>query len=548
VGTSQGLSTFVNGAWMDRSSLLGVAVRSLVVHRDTLWAATAAGPRRLEGGAFVTVAEGHGGGSLALHVHDGTLVSGTSGQSILRYTGTGWAPLGSVPPGYLATTFETASDGTLWAGASRGLARYDPSGDAWTLVRSEGPAVNGAEDAASDASGVWFATGNVVPPGGQLGNVLHYDGTEWTLLAPGTTGGQVQQASVFAVHSDAAAKLWLGHCCSSAEPRPRTERWDPSTDLWEILGGTNLFVIEDGPGGLVFGGSVEHGNGVYVYDEATGALVDSLTPDNTQGGFGPGLASNNLRGIAFDEEDRGWFAHAQNGLDIWDGQGTLVHNDDVWEHRGTGLPAQQTTAVITTPGSLGWLGTTAGLVRIRRTGTIDTNATEAVNDALPSLQIQALAADPRGAVWVGTVAGLARIDPGGTVESWTTEDGLAGDDVRALVWDAAQGALWAGTPDGFSKIVPSGAAETSFDDASYVYPSPIGPSATALRIGGIAGVVNGEVRDVEGAIVHRFQVNPAQDVVWDVTASDGSRAAPGVYVVILREGDRSRAIRVAVIR
>ena len=548
VGTSQGLSAFVNGAWVDRSSLLGVAVRSLVVHHDTLWAATAAGPRRLEGGAFVTVAQGHPGASLALHVHEGELVSGASSQTILRYTGTGWATFGTLPLSYIATTFETASDGTLWAGASVGLARYDPGSNAWRLVRSKGPAVNGAEDAAADARGVWFATGNVVPPGGQLGNVLHYDGTEWSLLAPGTTGGAMQQSSVFAVHSDGAAKLWLGHCCTSSEPRPRTERWDPSADFWEVLGATNLFVIEDGPGGLVAGGSVEHGNGVYLFDEASGALVDSLTPENTQGGIGSGLASNNLRGIAFDDQERGWFAHADVGLDIWDGQGTLEHNDDAWEHRGTGLPSQQTTAVITTPGSLGWLGTTAGLARIRSNGTIDVGVTAAVNDDLPSLQIQALAIDPTGAVWVGTAAGLARIDPVGTVESWTTDDGIAGDDVRALVWDAADGALWIGTPDGFSKIVPAGASGTTFDDASFVYPSPIGPSATALRIGGITGVVKGEVRDVQGAIVHRFEANPAQDAVWDVTASNGSRAAPGVYVVILRDGDRSRTIRVAVIR
>ncbi|HET9251286.1 MAG TPA: hypothetical protein VFP58_04140 [Candidatus Eisenbacteria bacterium] len=549
VGTSAGLSTFVNGVWQDRSSLLGLPVRSLAVHRDTLWAATPAGPRRREGTGFVAVSGGHAGASLALHVHAAELVSGTSAQTILRYTGTGWTPFGSVPVSYTASTFETAGDGTLWAGASLGLARYDPGSDAWTLVRSKGPAVNGAEDAVADARGVWFATGNVVPPGGQLGNVLHYDGTEWSLITGPTTGGQVQSASIFAVHSDAAGKIWLGHCCSGAEPRPRTERWDPVADLVEILGATNLFVIEDGPGGLVYGGSVEHGEGVYLFDETTGALVDSLTPANTQGAIGPGLASNNLRGIAFDEQGRGWFAHAGHGLDIWEGQGTLAHNDDAWEHRGTGLPSQQTTAVVTTAGALGWLGTTAGLVRIRSNGTIDTGVTAAVNDDLPSLQIQALATDPGGAVWVGTAAGLARIDPvSGAVESWTTDDGLAGNDVRAAVWDAAEGALWIGTPDGFSKIVPAGAAGTAFDDASYVYPSPIGPSATALRVGGITGVVKGEVRDVQGAIVHRFEANPARDEVWDLTGSDGSRAAPGVYVVILREGDRSRAIRVAVIR
>lgn len=549
VGTSSGLSTFVNGTWADRSSLLGVAVRSLAVHGDTLWAATAAGPRRYEGGAFVLVAGGHPGASLALHVHEGQLLSGTSNQAALRYAGGGWAPMGTLPPAYRPTTFETTSGGTLWAGSDRGLARYDASSDTWISVRSEGPAVNGAEDAVADARGVWFATGNAVPPGGQLGNVLHYDGREWSLLSPAATSGQLQNTSVFAVHSDPAAKLWLGHCCRTEEPRPRTERWDPSADLWEILGATNLIAIEQGPSQIVYGGSVEHGNGVYLFDQTTGALVDSLTPSNTQGGIGPGLRSNNLRGIAFDEQGRGWFAHADMGLDIWDGQGTLAHGDDVWIRTSTGLPSQQTTAVATTSGSQGWLGTTAGLVRIRVNGTIDVDATEAVNDDLPSLQIQALATDPQGNLWVGTIAGLARVDAATrAVETWSAADGLAGDDVRALAWDGARGALWVGTTDGFSEIVPASAPGSAFTDASYVYPSPLGPSATALRIGGITGAVTGEIRDVSGSIVRRFEADPARDEVWDLTASDGTRAAPGVYVVILREGDRSRAIRVAVIR
>jgi ligand-binding sensor domain-containing protein len=549
VATSAGLSTFVNGAWADRSALINVAVRSLAVHQDTLWAATAAGPRRYQGGAFALVAGGHAGASLALHVHGGELVSGTAGQEVLRYTGTGWAPIATLPAGFRANTLETGSDGSLWAGSDRGLARYDETANTWISVRSKGPAVNGSEDAVADARGAWFAVGNAVPTGGQLGTILHYDGREWTVVSSATTGGLLQNTSVFALHSDPAAKLWLGHCCRSEEPRPRTERWDPATDVWEVLAATNLIVLEAGPGGLVYGGSVEHGNGVYLFDQATGAVVDSLTPANTQGGFGLGLASNNLRGIAFDELGRGWFAHAFQGLDLWDGKGTLAHNDDAWIHRATGLPSLQTTAVVTTSGSQGWLGTTSGLTRIRVNGAIDVDATASVNDDLPSLQVQALATDPNGNLWVGTIAGLSRVDAATlAVETWSTDDGLAGDDVRALAWDAARGVLWVGTTEGFSEVVPGGGSGTAFDESSYLYPSPLGPSATALRLGGITGVVKGEVRDASGAIVRRFEADPAQNEVWDLKASDGSRAASGVYVVVLREGDRSRALRVAVIR
>jgi hypothetical protein len=58
------------------------------------------------------------------------------------------------------------------------------------------------------------------------------------------------------------------------------------------------------------------------------------------------------------------FALAANGLDIWDGRGTLIdHSDDVWIHfTGTGFPSPMTTAVVTTGASSGWVGTVGGLV------------------------------------------------------------------------------------------------------------------------------------------------------------------------------------------
>src|SRR6185295_5927983 len=191
--------------------------------------------------------------------------------------------------------------------------------------------------------------------------------------------------------------------CSASDPRPRTERWDPGTGVWDTLGVTNLFSFAQAPTGLIYGGSVEHGNGVYVFDGTTAALLDSLTPTNTQGGATPGLASNNLRGIAFDTAGRGWLALAANGLDIWNGSGTLLdHDDDVWLHfPGTGFPSSQTTAVVTTGASSGWVGTVSGLVRMRN-DFVDPTVTATTNARLPSLQIKDLALDSVGFHGVAT--------------------------------------------------------------------------------------------------------------------------------------------------
>ena len=550
VGTSGGLSTFANGVWQKRASTLAVPVRGLAVHQDTLWAATPAGPRRYAGGAFTVVAAGHVGASLALFTDGVRLLSGSAVQGAYRYAGGGWSAFGSVPPGVRLSSFVTAPDGSLWAGSDRGIGRYDAGTDTWTLYKTDGPAVNGVERALVDARGAWFATGNAVPPGGGLGNVLHYDGTTWSLLSTETTGGALQSTSVFGLAEDPLGAIWMGHCCSTIDPLPRTDRYQPDTGAWNALGSTNIFVITRGPDALMYEGSVEHGNGVYVYDPTTLAVVDSLTPLNTQGSaIGAGLASNNLRGISFDTTGRGWIAHAATGLDIWDGRGTLTdHLDDVWKHLATGFPSVQTTAVETDGASSGWVATVAGVVRIVNDVVVP-GTTVAINASLPSTAVRDLELDSEGNLWVATTLGLARVAAGSTfVEHWSTAEGLAGDDVRALAWDAANRTLWVGTTSGISEIVVPKAGATTFTSQSYVYPSPIGPETTALRIGGITGEVTGEIRDVTGAIVRRFRCDPSHDVVWDLLLADGTRARSGIFVVVLRDREEHRMLRVAVVR
>jgi ligand-binding sensor domain-containing protein len=552
--TTSGLSTFAGGAWQNRAGTLGVSVQALEVHEDTLWAATLLGPRRYDSGAFTLVAAGYGGGTTSLTSAGGFLVSGSAGSGAYRYTGTGWAAMGSTGlPSVRVNSLELAPDGRLWAGTDQGLARDEvaiASPASWTAFLLPGPAVNTTQRAVADARGVWFATGNAVPPGGSLGDVLHYDGHTWSTITHASTGGSLQSSSVFAILSDKDGKLWFGHCCSPTDPKPRTERWDPATDHWDTLGVTNLFTLAQAPSGLVYGGSVELGNGVYVFNDTTAAVIDSLTTLNTQGSaVGAGLASNNLRGIAFDPTGRGWFAHAASALDLWDGRGTLDHSDDIWNHLSAGFPSfNQTTCVVTTGPTSGWVGTPGGVVRIsgdRR----DPVASDATNAALPSLLIQDLAVDSGGNVWIATAGGLARVDAAtDAVEHWGGDQGLAGDDVRSLAWDARKSELWVGTVDGISEVLPVSGGTSAIDQTTYVFPNPLGASASALRIGGIHGAVSGEVRDLTGAVIRRFQADPTQDRIWDLTTESGARAAAGVYLVFLRDGGHTRSFRVAVIR
>ena len=535
------LSSFSSGVWTARGAV-GATVRGIVVHRDTLWLATSAGPYRYAAGVFQRVAGGHAGGSLALVSTGDALLSSESTSGALRYSGGGWAPLGDggreLTVG--ARGFLASLGGIAWASTPSGLARFDAVADTWTARLSDGPGIDTfvppSVRATVDGNGAWFTAGN-------NGGAVRYDGRSWSTLNSITTGGLFDVHSAFGLLSDRRGRLWFGHCCSGAVPLPRLDRFDPATGAWDRPTAWNILSLAQSPAGRVYAAGVEYGNGIYEFDEDTGALLDSLTPANTQGG----LASNIIRSIAFDAAGKAWIALRDAGLEIWDGRGTATRSDDVWTPVTEDLPSPLTLCVAVESPSRGWLGTSSGLALIEG-GIVTRTWTLASRPALPSAQVNDLALDAGGNLWIATLSGLARLDREGTLEVFTTREGLVDDRVACLAWDAAQGALWAGTARGISRIVPGGGPGAGFSGKTYAYPNPLHPGSGPLRLGGLTDAIEGEIRDPAGRVVRRFRADPTADAIWDLRRTDGGPAAPGVYLVVLRDGDATRILRVALLR
>jgi len=545
VATGAGLSAFAAGAWIARGDLLATAANALLVSGDTLWVGTPVGPRAYASGVLAPVGAGHPPAPcLALGELGGVVYSATPGSGVYRRATGVWTATGSGLPSGKTQALAVAPDGALWVGAESGLARYDAGSDSWTPHRSEGPLVDAIENVVADARGAWFVTGNTSSPVGGGGVVVHFDGTSWSAITTTGTGGDLQSASTFGLLSDRNGRLWFGHCCAAGPDPPRTDRWDPATDTWDRPEATNLITFGLGPPGRVYGGGVEHGNGVYEFDEATAALLDSLTPTNTGGGLG----ENIIEAIAFDPTGRGWFALATTGLDRWDGRGTAVHDDDVWDHFATGFPSQQTTSLAVLSESMVYVGTASGVAPIRD-DFIDIPRKNAINAVLGGAAATSLAHDPRGIVWIGSATGLIRLDHAtGALERFTIADGLVSDDIRALAWDEARHTLWVGTAQGVSQVRPSEDGTNAFGDDAFVFPNPLVSSSASLRIGGLTGEAEGEVRDATGALLRRFRVNPVADVAWDLRTANGSPAPSGIYLIVLRDGARTRILRAAVAR
>ena len=545
VGTNGGLSAFTAGTWMSRTTVNATRVQALALVRDSLWIGTKTnlrvyapgGPTQTRGTLIETLALTAFPWGVGRGTAIGALVYPPNGtEALLPSIG---LPLSRVQ------ALRTTARARVFAGTPAGLARFEGGLPSWTAVRSKGPEGNGGVRVSASRGNVWITMGNAAPPGLSIGVVLRYAAGAWTYLTEGTTGGHLQSAGAFGVLGAADGRLWVGHCCSGAggDSRPRTDRWEPVSDAWDRPPAYNLWSLTQGPAGRVYGVGVEYENGVYAFDASSGALLDSLTPDNTNGG----LTRNNLRGIAFDGLGRAWIGTVDNGVDRWDGKGTDDHADDAWAHFRANFANTQTTSVGVVADNEAWVGTRGGAVRILN-DVVDLTATSKINLALQGNAVNDLAVDSDGAVWLATSEGLARVSKVGAIEVFTVADGLASDDVSALAWDAERSTLWAVTAGGVSEIHPSPSDQASFGDGSYVYPNPASAANSTVRLGGITGALTGEIRDVSGTTIRTFTANPATPAVWDLRDRDGRLVAPGIYLVVLRQGDLKRVLRVAVTR
>jgi signal transduction histidine kinase len=109
-----------------------------------------------------------------------------------------------------------------------------------------------------------------------------------------------------------------------------------------------------------------------------------------------------------------------------------------------------------------WVGTLdAGLARLDGR---QFSVAAHLRHGLPSDTIRALADGDEGELWIGTEAGLCRMREGQVVENLTTEQGLPSNRVRCFCRDA-HGALWVGTAAGLAQwhdgqfVEPTGTSE-----------------------------------------------------------------------------------------
>ena len=436
-------------------------VRVTVQDREGyLWFGTSGGASRYDGQTWTafTTEDGLVDNWVEVIVQDreGYLWFGTQG-GVSRYDGQTWTMF-TTEDG-LSHNFVRAitqdREGHLWFGTEVGISRYD--GHTWTTFTSEeGLPHNRVHAIAEDRAGnLWFATAS-----GSGGAVARYDGKRFVTFA---TQDGLAGEYVNSIVQDREGHLWFGHAGAGVSQYDgltwttfTTEDGLVSNEVWSLS--------QDEEGHLWIGTRL----GVSRYDEET------LTTFTTEDGLGDDVASEML----VDRQGNLWVGSWNGGVSRYDGrtwtafglkdglplgllralfqdrEGRLWITGRPYARRWDGrafTPLTRADAPLNNNNRLLnvfqdregylWFSTMDGVRRYD--GRTLTSLT--AEDSPPG-NVNAIAQDREGHLWFGTNRGASRYD-GEHLTTFTTQDGLAHDDVEAILVDE-HGTLWFATRGG----------------------------------------------------------------------------------------------------
>ncbi|MDA0745307.1 MAG: hypothetical protein O2954_02240 [bacterium] len=357
----------------------------------------------------------------------GDRVGNSPGAGVSRYDGEKWQTF-TVADGLgnnsVLAIFQ-ARDGAMWFGMYEGgVSRYD--GEKWqTFTKADGLAGRIVETIfqATDGS-IWVTARSAAGDGG----VSRYDGEKWQTF---TKAGDLP---IFLITSGILAddgSMWFG-IPPYGVSRYDGEEWEIFTAADGLASNIVVSVMQSGDG-AIWVGTLESGVSRY-----NGTNWETFTEAD-------GLVSNSVISMYQTLDGAVWFGTSGAGVsrldvarwetlkfgDVLAGTGDVVR--DIFQARDGALWFGTQSAF---PNSIG------GAIRVDR----DVREIFIAGWGLvANSTVQSITQAQDGAMWFGTDRGVSRYD-GETWKTFTTVDGLAGNDVLALL-QSQDGAMWFGTFD-----------------------------------------------------------------------------------------------------
>jgi len=404
--------------------------------------------------------------------------------------------------------------------------------------------------------------------------VGRFDGASWKYWFP---GGVMRSDTtfrdprfVFALIADRAGRKWFGQWAplrSSFPCEPDTgliEVLDDSgspPDFTHILGSDGLepsrhsfarSATLDSAYGVWFGfGSPCPEDPAFTpiaidHYDSSGAFVANHRPANTT----PPMSGSEVRALTVDSNGGIWVGYKGQGIDwfqgpvhgqTWSGPTpALVPNTGTYDVRG-----------LAAYGDSVWVYTTSELRRYDRDNksTVATYVVPAGPSESATRPID-VAAD--GTVWLGSLNGVRVYYPDRNAETFTSSNSpLADDEVRAIRVDRATGVVWIATARGLSAFDPGYAPPVPtvprVEVHTYPNPAKLSGLGVRLRIAGNVDRFTGEVLDVTGRVLRRFE-SGSGEVFWDGRDDSGQIVRPGLYFVRVNVAGRDGVTRFILLR
>ncbi|MGH9841277.1 MAG: sensor histidine kinase [Blastocatellia bacterium] len=433
LATLDGLVRFdgVRFTVFNRSNSPGInSNRFIALYEDregALWLGTEnGGVTRYHRGSFTTYTTQHG--------LPGNVVSGVSGDKdgnvwlLLDSRVTRWANGQFTPAvsfhhtnqlGDGLTVIQPDKQGGLWGADKSALSRFT-GGRLTKWTRQDGlPSLNIYSVAADGQGALWAATrdaGLLKIESGRVVKILTVNNGLPSNEVWFTSGAEIKAFS-----KDRQGALWLTDLDSGKNTL--LTRQPPEA----LLAATFYRLFEDREGNLWIG---TEGSGLYR------ARKQAITVYSKQ----DGLTGRNTYPIYEDRAGAIWIG--ADGLNRFFG-GKLA-NFTVKD----GLAAPGLSAIYEDRAGRLWVGTVGGL-QVFSGGRLRT-ATELGDVLAPVGLVQAIYQDREGALWFGANSALVRYR-NGAATSFTTRDGLAGDDTKVII-EGAEGRLWIGAYGGLTSF------------------------------------------------------------------------------------------------
>jgi signal transduction histidine kinase/ligand-binding sensor domain-containing protein len=447
---------YLQTVWTTEDGLPQNSVTAIVQSRDGyLWLSTFGGLARFDGVRFTIFNSANTPGLKSNRItalfedRRGILWLGTeTGELMSLQDGVGTTyPLSGALEGAIVFSLTADGAGGLWAGTSKGLARFQ-DGKVTAYTTADGLPNNLIYAGEQDQAGrLWMMANRVLVQfdGRQFVTYQFREGLLEGFFIPRRQGGFWVTATTgvalffdgkFVLHphlsrspwnmrtlfEDREGTLWIAYVSPLMVQRFQAGRFSSyamKSGEYEV----RVF-YEDREGNLWIGSI---GGGLIRLKKRA---VTTYTTDN-------GLPSNTVFAITDDGIGGTWIATGSGLAHLRAGKTTVYTDKD-------GMLSSYATALLRDRAGSLWIGSNLGLTRLKDQRFINYTPAQGLSGQV----VMSFAEDRDGNVWIGTTEGLNRLRDG-AFTVYNRDAGLVSNDVRSIV-EARDGALWVGTTGGLS--------------------------------------------------------------------------------------------------